>query len=92
MNDTLEQQAASAGIPMQIAVDDDLRHADCDAHMATLSSIEGTIAIYRGECNMGHHYELRREIAELKENVSIMNGSLAIGEGKGFKAGDLEEM
>lgn len=88
---SLEAQANSLGIPMQIAVDDGLRYSDCDAHMANLVSIEGKLAVYKGECMMGHNYEMRREIEELRRSAQIIGGELVFGSEKGFVAGELED-
>jgi hypothetical protein len=90
-NSTLESQANLFGIPMQITIDNDLRYSDCDAHMATLTSIEGKHAIYKGECMMGHNYEMSYEIEELKKMAHIENGEIVFGDKKDFVAGDLEE-
>lgn len=88
---SLEAQAASLGIPMQMTVDDGLRYSYCDAHVANLASIEGKIAIYRGECGNRHEYEQRFEVEELQRMARIENGEIVVGNGKAFKAEELEE-
>lgn len=87
---SLEAQAASLGIPMKMIVNDDLRYSYCDAFEATLASIEGQKAFYKGVCVNGHRYEMDFLIDELKEKASIVNGEIVFGEDKGFKAQDLE--
>jgi len=89
---SLEAQARNLGIPMQMVVDDGLRYDYCDAHSATLVSIEGTKAVYGGECNNGHIYEMEYEIEELQQKAHIENGEIVYGTEKGFKAGKLEEL
>lgn len=91
MADTLEAQAKQLGIPMQVVVDDGLRYSYCAAHTATLASIEGTRAVYSGECANRHKYEMTYEIHELQQKAQIVNGEIVVGEGKGYKAQDLEE-
>lgn len=88
---SLAAQAAALGIPMKMIVDDGLRYSYCDAHEATLMSIEGDKALYQGTCNAGHHYEMAYEITELQKGVSIVNGELVYGKSKDFKAPSLEE-
>lgn len=93
---SLEAEAARLGIPMTIQVDDELRYSDCDAHMATLTGIEGKHAQYQGECNMGHIYDVKRLVSELqseyKKKLMIgAEGKLVFGLDEGFKAGDLQE-
>lgn len=90
--DSLESQAKFLGIPMKIAIDDNMRYSYCNASMADLHSIEGKkMAVYRGECICGHHYEIRREIQELQQSLQVLNGELTLGNSKGFVADDLEE-
>lgn len=89
--ETLEAQANSLGIPMHIAIDDNLRYTTCDAHMANLVSIEGKHAVYKGECVNQHVYETRFEIQELQRRAQIVNGELSFGSGKSFQAQPLEE-
>lgn len=91
MSDSLESQAASLGIPLHIVIDDRMRYSSCDAHAANLASIEGTQAIYQGECAMGHHYDMEFEIEELKKMAHIENGELVFGDKKGFVSDGLEE-
>lgn len=92
---SLEAQAAELGIPMQIQIDDETRYSYCDAHMATLASLEGKHAIYKGECANGHTYEVKRLVAELqaevKRTMQIINGEVVIGDDAGFSSPGLEE-
>lgn len=88
---SLEAQAAKLGIPMKVKVDDGLRYSYCDAHMATLISIEGTHAVYKGVCANRHKYSLRMKIEELQNMARIEGGEVVYGAGKGFKAEELEE-
>lgn len=88
---SLEAQARELGIPMKVAITDDIRYSDCDAHMADLVAIEGTEAVYRGECDFRHEYQQRFEIEELQQSLQIIGGQIAIGSGKGYKATGLEE-
>ena len=89
--DSLEAQAAALGIPMRITVNDDLRYVDCDAHSAMLVAVHGTEATYQGECNVGHHYEMRFQVDELKKMAHIENGEIVYGSAKSFVADGLEE-
>jgi hypothetical protein len=89
---SLQAQASSLGIPMTIPIDDGLRYEECDAHLATLKSIEGTKAVYQGQCNMGHNYMQDFEIEELQQMVHVENGELVYGVDKGYQAQNLEEM
>lgn len=86
MAESLEAMALREGIPLKMMVDDELRYSDCDAHMADLTGIEGTVAIYKGECNVGHHYDMRREINEIRQQAQISGGKIVIGDDKGFVA------
>lgn len=86
MSESLEAMAAREGIPMKMLVDDGLRYSYCSAHMADLVSIEGTQAVYRGECANRHQYEMRRELDEIRQMAQIVNGELAYGNDKGFVA------
>lgn len=88
---SLEVQARDLGIPMEIEIDDGTRYDYCDAHMGTLASIEGTTAVYKGQCSNRHVYQMRVEIEELRRRYSIVDGELVMGEEKGYKANDLEE-
>jgi hypothetical protein len=94
---TLESEAAELGIPMQIVIDDETRQEDCDAHAATLVSIDGgKHATYQGQCNMGHHYKVRRLVSELqaeyKKKVTYdVHGEVQYGLGEDFDGGNLEE-
>lgn len=92
---SLESRARSLGIPMKMVIDDGLRYQECNAHAATLTSIEGKHAIYKGECGVGHTYEQKFLIADLKasagQKYSIVNGKLTIGKDKIYKAKNLEE-
>lgn len=92
---TLEAEARSLGIPMQIHVDDETRYSWCSAHMANLTGIEGKHAIYKGECANGHLYEVRRLISELqqemKNSVQIINGGVVVGKDEGFSSPGLAE-
>lgn len=85
-DETLEQVATREGISMKMLVDDGLRYSYCDAHMADLVSIEGTQAVYRGECSNRHQYEMRREIDEIRQNAHIQGGQMVYGDDKGFVA------
>lgn len=80
---------------MQIKIDDDIRYNDCVAHMANLASIEGKHAIYKGECAVGHIYEVRRLISELQQemlqSVQIINGQISVGKDEGFSSPGLAE-
>lgn len=91
MSESLETQAAHLGIPLQMKIDDDTRYSYCSAHMATLASIEGKNAIYKGECNNGHIYEAEFEIEELQRMAHIENGEIVFGDKKGYEADKLEE-
>lgn len=88
---SLEAKANKLGIPMQIPIDNHLRYSYCDAHAATLQSIEGTYAVYSGQCACGHEYRMRYEIEELKKMSRIENGEIVVGQGKGYIAEDLGE-
>ena len=92
-NDGMEAQANQLGIPMQISITDDVRHHDCDARVADLVALEDNnkIAVYKGECNVGHNYETRLEVHELQQQARIENGELKFGSDKGFDGGKLEE-
>lgn len=88
---SLESQASELGIPMEIVIDDSTRYPECDAHAATLASIEGTKAIYRGQCANRHVYRMEYEIHELQQQVEVIDGEYVVGQGKGHKLDDLEE-
>lgn len=88
---SLEATAKGLGIPMQIEITDGIRYRSCDAHMASLVSIEGTNAIYRGQCSNRHQYEMRYNIAELKNMTHIENGEIVFGSEKGHKFDGLED-
>lgn len=88
---SLEAQARELGIPMRLDVNDELRYSYCDAHMATLVSIEGKHAIYKGQCTLQHEYEQRFEITELQAMARIENDEIVIGQSKGFVADALDE-
>lgn len=89
---SIAAQARELGIPMQIPIDDELRHSYCDARMADLASIEGKkTAVYKGECSCRHTYMIRREIQELQRSAQILNGEIVYGNEKGFVADELEE-
>jgi hypothetical protein len=90
-NFALEAQANELGIPMQMQIDNNIRQAGCDAHMANLASIEGTTALYKGECANRHVYEARFQIEELKKMARIENGEIVIGGQKGYQAEELGE-
>lgn len=87
---SMEAQAKTLGIPTHIIIDDVTRYSDCDAHAANLVSIEGKIAVYKGECNMGHNYESRMEIHELQKMAHIENGEIVYGSKKDFEMPSLE--
>lgn len=91
MSDSLEALAKQYGIPMEVEINDDTRQKDCDAHMATLVSIEGKQAIYEGECTVGHHYEFVHELTEAQQAIQIVNGELSLGADKGYEATNLQE-
>ena len=88
---SIEAQAAELGIPMEVKIDDLTRYDTCDAHMATLVSIEGTRALYKGQCVNQHVYEQTFEIAELQQMARIEGDEIVYGSGKAFKANGLEE-
>lgn len=88
---SLEAKAKELGIPMQLVVDDGLRYSYCAAHMGTLTAIEGTLTVYSGQCGNRHRYEMRYEIQELQKMAHIENGEIVVGQGKGYKADNLEE-
>lgn len=88
----LEAQANSLGIPMHIVVDDSLRYSYCSAHAANLVSIEGTQAIYKGECANGHEYDMEFEIEELRRMMTLnKDGTISIGNDRGFVSEGLQE-
>lgn len=87
----LEEEASKLGIPMKMVVDDGLRYSYCDAHEATLVSIEGKHAVYKGQCANQHKYEQRFLISEIQQGLHILGGELVIGDGKSFDGGELEE-
>lgn len=89
--ETLEEKANQLGIPMQVQIDDAVRYPECVAHLASLASIEGKFAVYKGECNMRHVYQMRYEIEELQQRAQIVNGELSFGGAKSFQAQPLEE-
>lgn len=92
---SLEAEAKSLGIPMKIKVDNQLRYSYCDAHMATLVSIEGKHALYKGQCINRHTYEVRRLVSELQQemlqSVQIINGQVTLGKDEGFSSPGLAE-
>lgn len=70
----LRAKAGRLGIPLKIAITDDIRYDYCDARIADLTSIEGKHALYTGECSCGHNYQLKRLIADLqKEHLLSIN-------------------
>jgi hypothetical protein len=87
---SIEAKASELGIPMKMVVDDGLRYRDCDAHEATLVSVEGGKAIYRGVCFWGHRYEMEYLVSELQAMAHIENGEIVYGE-EATKRNPLEE-
>lgn len=87
----IKQQAAELGIPTTVAITDDIRYDICDARTATLTSIEGNVALYFGECLYGHTYQIRKEIQELQQPHQILNGEIVSGTNVGYQADALED-
>jgi hypothetical protein len=93
---SLESQARELGIPMRIVIDDETRQDGCDAHAATLVSLDGKHATYQGVCNMGHHYKMKRLVTELQDEYMKsfevdVHGEISMGYGESEDASSLRE-
>ena len=86
---TLEETKQKYGLAAAIPIDDNTRHADCNAEEATLDEIDGNVAIYRGTCACRHVYEFRVQFKEANQAVHLENGELTLGGGKDNEAREL---
>lgn len=81
----VHEASSTYGIPVEIPIDDDIRHADCNAQSATLVSVEGEHALYKGTCTNGHRYDIRMQVKSLEEQVEsieeiqMKDGKLTLG-------------
>lgn len=89
---TAQERAKKLGVPLSIPITNNIRQAGCDAQFAELVGIRGDEVRYRGECYCGHLYDIRMTLQEARNMLSIdVNGEIVVGQGKGFKAENLEE-
>lgn len=88
------EQARRLGVALRVPITAAIRQPSCNASFAEFAGVEGNHALYLGECSCRHRYEIRVLIknAQVDNQLAVnTDGTVGIGNAKGFKLGGLDE-